>query len=403
MSRGLVATFSTSRKISPAGCACAYRAPRAPRVTLRFTEEIYPDGTAHFDSTGGEGSSEEQIQRDIYILKGEGEEWYSPRFTWHTFRYVEVTGYPGEPPLSALEGCIVHSAVAPVGEFACSHPLFNAIHTLYRRTQLANYHGGVPSDCPHRERLGYTGDGQLTAEAAMLNFDVAQFYTKWLRDIADAQNHLTGFVPHTAPFYGGGGEPAWGSALPIVAWQLYQYYADRRVLEEHYAGMAHWVAYLGTRTDAAGIVTHEEPGSWCLGDWSLPGPPPLGDDADPLPALVNTAYYGFCARLLARIAAVLGRKEEARAYAALTETIAQQFHHAFFDAARGCYGSGRRGTDAFALALGAVPRRSCRACSLICGRILPPTTGTWIPASWVRRCCWRCWSNTGMATSRMTY
>lgn len=331
------------------------RGAAGDRVTLRFAEEIDADGALDVESTGGQGSSDTQIQRDVYILKGGGEECYTPRFTWHAFRYVEVTGYPGEPPLSALEGRLVHSAIAPIGDFTCSNPLLNAIQTLYRRTQLANYHGCVPSDCPHRERLGYTGDGQLTAEAAMLNFDVPGLYTKWLHDIADAQNRLTGFVPHTAPFYGGGGGPAWGAALPIVAWQLYQYYGDRRVLEEHYAGMAHWVAYLGTRTNDAGLVTREEPGGWCLGDWSLPGPAPLGEDADPLPALVNTAYYGYCARLLAQIAAVLGREEEARSYQALTDTIAQRFHLAFFDDARGCYGSGRHGTEVFALALGAVP------------------------------------------------
>ena len=177
---------------------------------------------------------DDQLQ---HILKGGAEECYTPRFTWHGFRYLEVTGYPGVPPLSALDGCVVHSAMSSAGEFHCSNELIDAIQTAYRRTQLANYHGGVPSDCPHRERLGYTGDGQLTTEAAMFNFDAAAFYTKWLRDIADAQNQRSGFVPHTAPFAGGGGGPAWGSALLIVAWQLYRHYADRRVLEEYYAGM----------------------------------------------------------------------------------------------------------------------------------------------------------------------
>ena len=331
--------------------------PAGSEVTLRFAEEIHPDGTLFLDSTNGLGSPEDQIQHDVYTLNGRGEECYAPRFTWHAFRYVEVAGYPGIPPLSALEGCVVHSAMNPAGEFSCADEMINAVQTAYRRTQQANYHSGVPSDCPHRERLGYTGDGQLTTEAAMFNFDAAAFYTKWLRDIADAQNRRTGFVPHTAPFAGGGGGPAWGSALSIVAWQLYRHYADRRVLEENYAGMVQWLAYLGTCTDDGGIVVHEEPGSWCLGDWSLPGPllAMAAEGVDPPPALVNTAYYGFCARLLARIAAVLGKKEEAGAYAEQAESIAQNFHRRFFDPARGCYGSGRRGADAFALALGAVP------------------------------------------------
>jgi alpha-L-rhamnosidase len=221
-------------------------------VTLRFTEEIHPDGTPFFDSTGGHGSDDAQIQRDVYILRGEGEECYEPRFVWHGFRYVEVSGYPGEPALAALEGRIVHSAVQPVGQFACSNLLLNQIQTLYRWTQLANYHGCVPSDCPHRERLGYTGDGQLTAEAAMLNFGAARLYTKWLRDIADAQNTATGFVPHTAPFYGGGGGPAWGSAYPIVAWQLYRY--SVRALRGHAAlgGIPGHAHRCGRHRDARG-------------------------------------------------------------------------------------------------------------------------------------------------------
>lgn len=324
-------------------------------VTLRFAEELFPDGTLDVTSTGGQGSNDEQVQRDEYILNGAGEERYEPRFVWHTFRYVEVRGYPGEPALSALEGCIVHSALASAGDFSCSNPLLNRVQQAYRWTQLVNYHGCVPSDCPHRERLGYTGDGQLTAETAMLNFQAHGLYHKWLNDISDAQNHLTGFVPHTAPFYGGGGGPAWGSAYPIVAWMLYQYYADRRVLAEHYAGIKHWVDYLATCTDAHGIVTHEEPGSWCLGDWSLPGEPPLGDDADPPQPLANTAYYGFNARLLAAIAGVLGKEKDMQAYTKLAETISKNFHCAFFNAEHGYYGRGQHGADAFALALDAVP------------------------------------------------
>jgi len=317
-------------------------------VTMRFAEEVFADGTLDFESAGGD----EQIQRDIYTCRGDHEEMYEPRFTWHTFRYVEVTGFPGIPTPEALQGCIVHTAIQQTGTFSCSNQLLNTIQDLCCRTQLANYHGGVPSDCPHRERLGYTGDGQLTAEAAMYNFAVAPFYTKWLNDIADAQNHQTGFVPHTAPFYGGGGGPAWGSGYTIVAYQMLAHYGDRRLLETHYAGLAHWLTYLGTRTDARGIITHEEPESWCLGDWSLPGEFALADQVDIPAPLVNTAYYGYCARMMTQLAQSLGKTDDANHYATLAEQITRNFHEAYFDVERGCYAIGRCGTEAFAFLLG---------------------------------------------------
>ena len=373
--------------------------PAGSEVTLRFSEEIHPDGTLYFDSTGGEGSPDDQLQRDVYILNGGAEECYAPRFTWHTFRYVEVTGYPGVPPLSALDGCVVHSAMSSAGEFTCSNELIDAMQTAYRRTQLANYHGGVPSDCPHRERLGYTGDGQLTAEAAMLNFDCAPRSTASgcaispTRKIASPASCRT---PRPLRAAGGAGVGIGLSHCRLAALSLLCRSARAGGVLSRHRTLG---SYLGTRTDAGGIIVREEPGSWCLGDWSLPGPAPLGEDADPLPALVNTAYYGFCARLLSRIAAVLGQEDEAHTYAELAETIARNFHQRFYDSERGCYGSGRHGTDAFALALGAVPPAERPACSRRCCKISPAMTATWIPESWAHRCCSRCWWSTATAIS----
>src|SRR5690606_13433941 len=158
-------------------------------------------------------------------------------------------GYPGMLKLTDLIGVVVHAAIPSTGEFSCSEPLLNQIQTAYRWSQLTNLHGGVPSDCPHRERLGYTGDGHLTAEAAMFNFDMASFYTKWIGDISDSQNRQTGFVPHTAPFNGGGGGVGWGSAYVIMPWLMYRIYGDKRLLSEHYEGMKKWIEYLGTRNE----------------------------------------------------------------------------------------------------------------------------------------------------------
>jgi alpha-L-rhamnosidase len=317
-------------------------------VVIRFAEELKQDGTLDFESAGGN----DQIQSDTYYLKGKGIECYEPKFTWHTFRYIELTGYPGEPDLHTIEGIVVHSGVEKVGEFRCSDKLFNQIQKIYRWAHLNNMHGAIPSDCPHRERLGYTGDGQLTAETSMYNFWMPQFYAKWLNDMADEQNSDSGFVPHTAPFYGGGGGPGWGSAYVIVPWAMYQYYGDCRILEEHYNGMKHWLEYLGKCTDDGYIVFREEPGSWCLGDWVVP----VMDEKDnvklPEP-LVNTFVYATVAKLMSQIAEILDKNDDAKKFSELYEAIVKAFHEHFYE--EGFYSIGRHGADAFGLALKPIP------------------------------------------------
>jgi alpha-L-rhamnosidase len=321
------------------------RGPAGTRVVLRFAEEVDGRGLPDFESAGGDG----QIQRDAYVLGGGGPESYEPRFTWHTFRYVEMTGCPGTPDLESLEGVVVHSALEPAGTFACSSALVNRVQETYRRTQLAAMHGGVPMDCPHRERLGYTGDGQLTCESAMFNFWAPQFYAKWTNDLSDAQDRETGFVPHTAPFNGGGGGPAWGSACVIVPWALYCFYGDRMVLEDHYGMMTGWLRYLGTRTDDGAVVVREEPGSWCLGDWCVPTR--AGEETGPPPELVNTYVHARVARLMTRVARVLGRTDDAAAFEDLADRVSAAFHARFRDPETGDYASGKHGANAFGLAM----------------------------------------------------
>ncbi|MCX6621864.1 MAG: family 78 glycoside hydrolase catalytic domain, partial [Acidobacteria bacterium] len=304
-------TFDVGRGVS-GWARLRVRGARGRKLTLRFREE--------------QGS--DYGQTDSYVLKGEGLETWEPRFTWHAFRHVDVLGAV-EPP--DLEIRVVHNDVARAGRFECSNPLFNQLHETYVRTQLANMHGGVISDCPHRERRGYTGDGQVAAQAAIYALHMARFYTKWTDDIADARNHVTGFVPHTAPFEGGGGGPPWGSAMVLLPWYLYLYYGDRLVLARHYEAMKAWVQYLGTRTDSGGVVVKEEPGGWFLGDWLPP-------DKIHIPAeFVCTCFYAHCADLVARIAAVLGRAGDASAFAATRARAAPALHTRFFDPARNQY------------------------------------------------------------------
>lgn len=322
------------------------RGERGTKLRLRFAEEIDSSHMLDFTSTGGKA----QIQTDVYILKGQGWEEWEPRFTWHGFRYVEITGLTDEPPAGLLEGRVVHAAVHRVGTFSCSNPLLNQIDEMYGWSQLTNLHGGVPSDCPHRERLGYTGDGHITAEAGMYCFDLSQFYTKWLQDISDAQNKNTGFVPHTVPFAGGGGGPGWGCACVLIPWQMYQFYDDCRILDEHYGMMSHWMEYLMSRADADYIITHEEPGSWCLGDWCTPGELRIPRE------YVNTYFFGLVSQLMAEIAGVLGKPADVSKYETLLQNIKQGIVKRFLNDDGTSFSVGEQGTEAFALAIGAVPQ-----------------------------------------------
>ena len=176
-------------------------------------------------------------QRDVYIMKGGGPETYEPRFTWHAFRKVEISGKMDPVVLDDVEAKMVCTALDTTGYFRCSDSLFNKINENYIRTQLGNYHGSFSSDCPHRERLGYTGDGQVIAQSSMFSFDMRQVYRKWLNDINDARNKKTGFVPHTAPFGGGGGGPGLGfcvrhCSLAILS-VLWRYDDIKRTLYGH--------------------------------------------------------------------------------------------------------------------------------------------------------------------------
>ncbi|MBE9585947.1 family 78 glycoside hydrolase catalytic domain [Mucilaginibacter sp. JRF] len=298
---------------------------------------------------------EDYSQVDTYILKGRGKEIWEPKFTWHTFRRIEITAKDVLMDAESLTIKDVHTDVKANGNFECSDTLLNQINRAYLRTQLANFHGSISSDCPHRERLGYTGDGQVAMESALLSFRMEQFYRKWINDIDDARNHKTGFVPHSAPFGGGGGGPAWGAAYVIMPWLYYKYYEDTTMLNHHYAGMKQWVHYLHSRTDDRGIIIREEPGGWCLGDWCTP------ENIDLPEPLVNTAYFYHCLRTMSKVASLLGKLEDKRAFENMGVEIKKKFNDVYFDNVNKSYWQGRQGSDVFALAFDLVPKADYKA------------------------------------------
>lgn len=325
-------TFTLPETVS-GWCSIDVKGNKGDILKLRFiTEEGYDYG-----------------QTDTYILRGGNSETWKPKFTWHTFRKIEIAAKGISVSERSVTVKSIYTDVDNTGSFECSNELFNRIHRAWVRTMHANFKGIISSD-PHRERLAYTGDGQVISESLLYSFDMTRFLSKFIDDMDDARNKNSGYVPHTAPFSGGGGGPAWGSAYVIIPWAYFCHYGDISILQKHYNGMKQWIGYLQTRTDERGLVVREEPGGWCLGDWCTPY------NSIEIPTeFVNTAFFYRTASIMADIAKVLGRGDDEAAFASLAETIKSNFNKAFFDPSTSHYRKGKQGADAYALAFGLVP------------------------------------------------
>lgn len=307
-------------------------------ITVRHAEELAADGTLDFESAGGS----DQLQQDHYICDGRIQTLH-PLFCWHGFRYFETEG-----PCEVLCAEVIHTDVAVTSSFSCSNPVLNWLYETYIRTQLDNYHGCIPSDCPHRERLGYTGDGQLTAETAMLLLDTKELYRKWYQDILDSQGAETGHIPHTAPFLGGGGGPGgWGCAVYQVPLAWAKIYGDDSLLVQGYDAILRWFDYMDAHSEK-GLVVREEEGGWCLGDWCFP----VSEEKEQLPeAFINTFYYLHGLQEMMQISEKMNNKLPIR-FSEREKNVKNAFLDAYFDPKTGDFCEGRAAGNAYGLALG---------------------------------------------------
>ena len=307
-------------------------------ITVRHAEELAADGTLDFESAGGS----DQLQQDHYICDGRIQTLH-PLFCWHGFRYFETEG-----PCEVLCAEVIHTDVAVTSSFSCSDPVLNWLYETYIRTQLDNYHGCIPSDCPHRERLGYTGDGQLTAETAMLLLDAKELYRKWYQDILDSQGAETGHIPHTAPFLGGGGGPGgWGCAVYHVPLAWAKIYGDDSLLVQGYDAILRWFDYMDAHSEK-GLVVREEEGGWCLGDWCFP----VSEEKEQLPeAFINTFYYLHGLQEMMQISEKMNNKLPIR-FSEREKNVKTAFLDAYFDPETGDFCEGRAAGNAYGLALG---------------------------------------------------
>ncbi|MFX1568840.1 MAG: family 78 glycoside hydrolase catalytic domain [Promethearchaeota archaeon] len=296
-------------------CKLKVRGPRGACVQLKFSELVYKDGTLNT------ATNRDALATDVYILKGDGEEIFIPHFTYHGFRYVELTGFPGVPTLETLTGLFIHSNVTKASEFNCSNQLINQIHTNIIWGQLSNLMS-IPTDCPQRdERQGWMGDAQLTIEEAIFNFDMARFCIKYLRDIKLAQKDdgsLSDVVPPYWSIYPA--DPAWGTAYITFAWYLYYYYNDVEILKEHYDSIKKYVDYLASLAKEDLILIGKY-GDWC---------PPCSIISCRTPIeLTSSWYYYHDTLLLTKIANILEKNEDVKYYETKLKAIKDAFNVKF--------------------------------------------------------------------------
>ena len=320
------------------------------RVQMRYGELLNEDGSLNDLTTIAchirenwyvehrEGHPRNANQKDIYILKGDGQEVYNSRFTFHGFRYVEVTGYPGKPSLESLTGLRMNSDLQDAGDFECSNQLFNQIQENAEWTFLSNVFS-IESDCPGREKFGYGGDIVTACEAYIFNYHMPEFYVKTVRDFQDDQRP-SGGMPELAPdntIYDKGltkdtGPIGWMLAHPFLQERLYRYYGDKRLIEQQYESTTRLIAFIRSQAPdhilTVGISDHG----------TLP-PKPEGVTA--------TAFYYHHVVLLAEFAEILGKKEDHENYSKLAGAIKAAFITEFNDGA--LVDISTQGAQAFAL------------------------------------------------------
>lgn len=308
-------------------------------IEVRFSEAL--------DACGAPDAQFGHKQRFTVISDGRRRALH-PRFTWQGFRYFSVCGR-AEP----ISIAVIHCDLPPASDFACASPVLNWLYRAYLRTQLGNMHCGIPTDCPHLERKGYTGDGQLTTETMLLALNPVSFLRKWMRDIADCQDALSGHVQYTAPYTRcGGGPGGWGCAIVTVPLAYYEHTGDAEPLRAMYPGMRRYVDYLRAHSEG-GLVTSDRADAWCLGDWCATGGSHLA------PPFVNTYFLIKSLLSIQRIERILGMSESPEWQARMDEAR-QAITASYYDMETGDFAGGAEGANAFALDMGLGDERTLR-------------------------------------------
>ncbi len=315
------------------------QASSGEKILVRYAECLNEHGELHEDHIHGQYTN--------FIVDGSLREMHI-RFTWLCFRYFEVIG-----DAEVVDCQVIHSDVADTSSFVCDSEVLNWVREAYVRTQLDNMHCGIPSDCPHIERRGYTGDGQLTCQAAMMQLDAKSFYRKWIYDISDCQDRKSGHIQYTAPFYpAGGGAGGWGCAIVMVPYAYYKNYGDLELIRELYPQMIFWFEWLEKHSEDDLVISDLE-NVWCLGDWCVPAMEQENLDGILLPPpLVNTYFYIRAMEYVLKLSEAINQHVYDDI---LKKRIAEKknaiIRH-YYDAKTGDFANNIQGSNAYAIDLG---------------------------------------------------
>lgn len=318
------------------------------KIVICHAEELNDDFSLNFSTTGCEYVPW-RAQTCEYLGDALPHADVYPHFSWQTFRYFTVEG-----EVSNIVCEWIHSQLEETSWFESDSDVLNGLYEIFKRTELDNLHGCVPSDCPHRERFGYTGDGQVTCATVMTIFDAREVYKKWMQDIIDCQDRESGHVQHTAPFFGGGGGPGgWGSAIIVIPYEYFRIYADASLVRKYLKNMLHYIEYMESRCEG-GLVVREEKGGWFTGDWAFEGCGSLGPEGELAlsPQYVNTYYLVKAYEMMLELNAKLGLGLDEKMLLDKKQSHCKAMTEAFFDTETGDFCGNALGANAFAVDLG---------------------------------------------------
>jgi alpha-L-rhamnosidase len=355
-------------------CQLKVSGPAGTTVTLRHAETLNPDGTLYLANIRGAKVT------DKYTLRGQKRdrfafapqdaphlpqddksepvpllEVWEPRFTYHGFRFVEVTGYPGTPTLDTLTGRVVHDDLQVVGQFECSNELVNQIYKNVVWGTRGNYRS-IPTDCPQRdERQGWLGDRSEESKGESYMYDISALFSKWLQDMEDSQRD-SGSVPDVCPAHWPiySDNVTWPSSTVIIPNMLRRQYGDETIIARHYDSAKKWVDYMLQFVDN-GIISKDSYGDWCV----PPEDPNMIHSKDPAritdKALLATSYFYFDLRLMQQFATMLGKSDDAARYGKLADELKTAFNDRFFNREKGQYDNGTQTSCVLPLRFGLVP------------------------------------------------
>jgi len=322
---------------------------KGDKVTLRFAETINKDGSLLLDNMRNAEVT------DTYILKGENEEKWEPRFTYHGFRYVEITGYPSDVKLSSIKGKVVHDAIELTGSFESSNPLINSIYKNAYWGIRGNYRS-IPTDCPQRdERQGWLGDRSAECTGESFIFDISNLYNKWVTDIKDAQRE-SGSIPDVAPSYWPfyTDNTTWPGTYLFASEMLYSQYGDIQTIKTNYPYMQKWIKYMSQflKND---IMPRDSYGDWCVPPEDVKLIHTLDYRRTTNSELIGTAYFYYELKLMEKFAKLLNITDDAKEYSIKAEELKTAFNNKFLDKKYGKYSNNSHTSNILPIAFDLVP------------------------------------------------